>query len=133
MFSTDFTGQNSSHAYVLKINNSIVPITNKWYWKKDFLESSMSTYCWYLHNDKKVYLDDFLTQKVADNQQLQRLREALTPGKLSEMKWLDWYAKFCGFAIAAGDRVELVDYSVSIENGTVSIIDSTILFSQTKP
>ena len=67
MFTVDFTKTNQAFTYGVKINGEMIPITGYLYWKKDFLESSLTTYVEYIENGYTLYLESYLKSKRAGN------------------------------------------------------------------
>ena len=115
--------------YYLKLNGQRIHYTHFMYWKKDFLEQSVTKYADYLIQNKCNYLNIYIDEKIRNKQQNSIIKKAFTPGEVDFKTWATWYASYTGIKVQANDHFELVKYKVGIENGIVAILDSNILCS----
>jgi hypothetical protein len=123
------TRTNELTCYYLKINNQRISYTHFMYWKKDFLEQSVTKYADYLNYHQNNYLSVYINEKVKNKNQNAVLKNALTPGKVDFKNWANWYATYAGMNVQPNDDFELVKYKLQIKNGLSSILDSIILCS----
>ncbi len=115
--------------YYLKMNGQRVHYSKFMYWKKDFLEQSITKYAGYVIQNKNNYLNYYINEKVKNKNQHIIIQNALTPGKVDFKGWAKWFATFAGIKVNTHDNFELVKYNVQIKNSKLSILDSTILCS----
>ncbi len=118
-----------SNCYYLKINGQRVNYTYFMYWKKDFLEQSITKYADYVNHNQRNYLNTYIDEKFKNKNQNSILQNALTPGEVDFKRWARWYATYAGIKVQPIDHFELVKYKIGIENGMVAFIDSNILCS----
>lgn len=112
-------------AYLLKINGSPVYSTHFPYWKKDFMESSLSEYAKYLQNGNRIYMHQYLETKPSIPG---FIRENLLPRKEEVSQWPCWYAHFGGRVCISNASEELIKYKLSFSNGSPIIKDSMIIY-----
>jgi len=123
------TRTNELTCYYLKINNQRISYTHFMYWKKDFLEQSVTKYADYLNYHQNNYLSVYINEKVKNKNQNAVLKNALTPSNVDFKSWANWYATYAGMNVQPNDDFELVKYKLQIKNGLSSILDSIILCS----
>jgi hypothetical protein len=99
------------------------------YWKKDFLEQSVTKYASYVNQNQHNYLNMYIDEKVKNKQQNANIKKALTPGVVDFQSWATWYANYAGINVQPNDHFELVKYKVEIEKVMFLILDSNVLCS----
>jgi hypothetical protein len=115
--------------YYLKMNNQRISYTHFMYWKKDFLEQSVTKYAGYVNQNQHNYLNIYIDEKIKYTKQNSVLKKALTPGEIDFKSWSTWYATYAGIKVQPNDNFELVKYNVEIKNDVVAILDSNVLCS----
>jgi c-di-AMP phosphodiesterase-like protein len=133
MYAIDFTKNNTASTYAMKLNGNRINITHQLYWKKDFLETTLSGYCKYLKHDRKVFMDDYINQKFKRVEVRNILLNRLTPEILSAMKWPQWYAAFAGYPARSKATVELMEYHFLFDKGQAILTDSISIYKTTLP
>ena len=113
----------------LKINGQRINYTHFMYWKKDFLEQSVTKYADYVSQNKNNYLNIYIDEKVKNDFKNSSIKKALTPGVVEFKSWAIWYASYAGIKVQPNDLFELIQYKVGIENGMGAFIDSNVLCS----
>jgi hypothetical protein len=99
------------------------------YWKKDFLEQSITKYADYVCRNKNNYLNIYIDGKVKNDYKNSIIKKALTPNAVDFKTWANWYASYAGIKVQPNDNFELVKYKVQIENGMAAVLDSNVLCS----
>jgi len=99
------------------------------YWKKDFLEQSLTKYADYIKQNQKNYLSIYINEKIKNKKQNSNIKKALTPNVVDFKSWATWYANYAGIKVNPNDYFELVNYNVEVKNGLTTILDSNILCS----
>ena len=113
--------------YGLKLNGEKINTTAFLYWKKDFIESALSTFAKYIHDDGRVYLEQYL----AGNKWLPtNLQQALLPSKTAATTFLPWLIKYAGYKSTDVSKIELIQYRFVLNNGNATVKDSTLVFAQ---
>lgn len=125
MYSIDFYHNKTGEMYAMKVDGRVVPITDKWYWKKDFLETSLRGFVHYTEDSNRVFLDHYIPYKFHRNSTRQFLLSKLTPGQIDAHQWAKWYLKFAGERIAPGQNLEVYTYHFEITENGFKITDST--------
>jgi len=128
MYSVDFYRNNSGETYALKLNNQLLHITRNWYWKKDFLETSLRGFAHYIEDSNRVFMDHYLDYKFPNPAIHGYLREKLTPGIIKRNDWVKWYASFAGNDKISGDTIVLIKYAYQISNSGFQLTDSSIIW-----
>lgn len=118
-----------SICFYLKINGKCINYTHFMYWKKDFLEQSVTKYAGYVNQNQHNYLNIYIDEKIKNKHQNSSIKKALTPGKIDFKSWATWYASYAEIKVQSNDNFELVKYNVEIKNGMVVKLDSNILCS----
>lgn len=117
----------SAYLYAVKINDTIVPISTYPYWKKDFLESSVSCYAHYIQNGNRVMLEDhFSSRKYMPA----GIAERLVPPPDASAKWLLWLASFMGKTVGNNASLKLYRYEYGFSSGVAVLKDSTLVYFQ---
>jgi hypothetical protein len=99
------------------------------YWKKDFLEQSVTKFAGYVNQNQQNYLNIYINEKIKNTKQNTIIKKALTPGEIDFKSWATWYATYAGIKVQSNDNFELVKYNVEIKNDVVAILDSNVLCS----
>ena len=115
--------------YYLKLNGQRIHYTQFMYWKKDFLEQSVTKYAGYLNQHQNNYLSIYIDEKINNKQQNSNIKKALTPNVVDFKTWGTWYATYAGIEVQPNDYYELVKYNVETENGMAVVLDSNVLCS----
>ena len=132
MFSSQATETKQASVYVLNIDKRPISITHNLYWKKDFLEQAPVKYSQYLSQENISYLEGFFKRKISLPQINNLLTANLTPKEFSQYDWCRWYAKFADTKTNKNSHFELMKYNLSFKNGSMSVQDSTLIFSANK-
>ena len=119
--------------YAIRLNGQLVPITHHLYWKKDFLETSLHTYGKYKEQESTVYLEQYIRSTTAKKQKKKFLLESLTPDRSHANLWPVWFCQFAGVNVPSKSKMELVKYRLLFEEEKVSLYDSTIIYTISKP
>lgn len=101
--------KNDSVFYVLKRNGQIVPITKKFYWKKDLLEQSILSYVKYHENDDKRYVDQFFLSRKDNNKCYGKIYPHLKTPDIGFKDWAKWYLHQSGVVNQPHDKVEILE------------------------
>ena len=133
MFSIDFTKDYTATTYAVRINGDPVKITDRLYWKKDFLEESITNYCKYLQYQRNVFLDDYLHTKIADSSTRSFFLQRLTPERKAAKKWPYWYCSFAGYAVPQNATIALMKYTFSFSEGKALITNSASIYQTNLP
>ena len=120
---------NELTCYYLKINDQRIAYSHFMYWKKDFLEQSVTKYADYISQNKNNYLNNYIDEKIKNKQQNSNIKKALTPNVVDFKTWATWYASYARIQVQPNDYFELVKYKVEIENGMAVVLDSNVLCS----
>ncbi|MBS1929297.1 MAG: hypothetical protein JST95_11945 [Bacteroidetes bacterium] len=128
MYSVDFNHNNTGEVYACKQNGTIIPITGKWYWKKDFLETSLRGFVHYVEDTNRVFLNHYILYRFSNPIVQQYLVDKLTPGKIKPEKWVTWYTCFAGRKIEPGDSLEIIRYSFDFDRNGFQLIDSVTIW-----
>ncbi|MEO7524709.1 MAG: hypothetical protein ABIT58_11475 [Ferruginibacter sp.] len=131
MFAIDFNTKNTTSAYSVKVDGVNVPITHHMYWKKDFLESSLASFCNYKKNGNLFYMDNYLKQHVFTPINRANFSQRLIANKTMLDRWPSWYLNFAGCQTPAGATIELFQYNLIIENNKCIIRDSFSIYKTT--
>ena len=115
--------------YYLKLNGQRIHYTQFMYWKKDFLEQSVTKYAGYVNQNQYNYLNMYIDEKIKNKKQNSNIKKALTPNLVDFKTWATWYATYAGIKVQPNDYFELVKYKVEIENGMAAVLDSNVLCS----
>ena len=115
--------------FYLKLNGQRINFTHFMYWKKDFLEQSLTKYADYIKQNQKNYLSIYIDQKIKNKQLNSNIKKGLTPKVVDFKSWATWYANYAGIKVNPNDHFELVNYNVEVKNGVTTILDSNILCS----
>lgn len=118
-----------SSCFYLKINGQRIHYTHFMYWKKDFLEQSVTKFAGYVNQNQQNYLNIYINEKIKNTKQNTIIKKALTPGEIDFKSWATWYATYAGIKVQSNDNFELVKYNVEIKNDVVAILDSNVLCS----
>ncbi|CAN5724019.1 hypothetical protein BH11BAC4_BH11BAC4_23130 [soil metagenome] len=133
MYAIDFTKTESTTTYAMKINSVPVRITEKLYWKKDMLETSLNGYCRYLKNGKHVFLFDYVHYRFSNEQLQQWLLSNLTPVEKAVENWPAWYAAMAGYSIPGGATIEFVQYDLVLDKDRALLKDSIGIYKIIQP
>lgn len=129
MYTIDFTKNYTAITYAMKINGEMIKITHRPYWKKDFLETSLSSYSKYISHNRSVFLDDYIHQKFTKEQTRKFLLERLTPDNSASNQWPYWYAHFAGYPIPENALIEIWQYHFRFDNGRTILVDSLSIYN----
>ncbi len=127
MFAIDFSDNNTSETYQLKIDGKAVRFTNKWWWKKDFMETSLKRYALLLHDTP--YIEKYIAYAYANKSYRELFLNQLKPSTTDKSKWLFWYAKFGNVNLKKGQVFSIWQYRLHFEKEIISI-DSSLIFTQ---
>jgi hypothetical protein len=119
--------QEDIHLYAVKLNDTIIPISDYLYWKKDFLESSVSGYARYIQNGNRVMLADYFSSGKNIPAVISR---RLVPRQDAAGNWLLWLASFMGKNPGNNASLKLYRYAYDFSSGTAVLQDSTLIYSQ---
>ncbi len=133
MFSIDFNKNYTASTYAAKLNEERVKITNQLYWKKDFLEATITNYAKYIQHNRAVFLDDYLNYKITNNSTRSFFSERLIPERNVAMKWPYWYCNFAGYTAPKNSNIELIQYTFLFSEGKAVITDSTSIYKTSLP
>lgn len=128
MFAIDFTRQFNASTYLLKVNGQQVKYTHQPYWKKDFLEESLSNYSKFKLNDNMLFMDIYLNARISNDKAKKALSKRLIPNPDDTNKWLAWYVQFAGYTIPSGATIELWQYDLTFFNNKAIVKDSSIIY-----
>lgn len=126
MFSLSSDNKKTVITYRIKINQKPVNYTKRLYWKKDFLETSLSKYVIYHGNGNKVLLHEYLYQKNLPDNLKFILEERLTPHAAGS--WPVWYANFAGWKTSPNESVEIYQYSIDFNGLSPVVTDSLTVY-----
>lgn len=127
MFAYAQKQQLKSSTYAVKVNNQLIRITDKPYWKKDFLEMSLSEYAKYIKNDSSVALHYYLSAKGLSSPFYSFLSHRLLPQNTH--MWFIWYLGFAGIKRTDKIAVDLYEYQLTYNQHQPVITDSTLVAS----
>ena len=136
---TVFTPYNGMFAFVkmkpyktstiaIKINNTIVPYSSNFWWKKDFFENSITLYSKYILNGKHVALTEYLKQKPFSILQKDFLIKRLTPDSVGVQSFPRWLLLYAEKNIPYNSTVEFIQYDFNFSNNKLHLADSISLF-----
>jgi len=108
MFSQPSANKSNVVFYAAKFNGQLIPITNKPYWKKDFLESSLASFANYIKNSNKTFMQFYLHNKFGNIKWYPMLYNKLVADSSAMLQFPLWYFKF------ASDKKVFVNQSVMI-------------------
>ena len=128
MFAIDFSNNNRSETYQLKINGNAVRFTDKWWWKKDFMETSLKRYALLLQDTP--YIEKYIAYAYANKPYTELFLTQLKPSATDKSRWLFWYAKFGNVAFKSDQVFSIWQYRLNFEKEIISI-DSSLIFTQT--
>jgi len=128
-----YTPNKKAYTCAVKLNGSIVPITKKLWWKKDFLESNANMYGRYYESNQHTLLEDYISSKAGDTSFRNTLLQRMTAGKISPQQWAAFYVCFAGRKLKPGDEVELLKYELSFAGNDPVLIDSLSIFNFRQP
>lgn len=131
MFAIDFTKDNSSSVIRLRLDGIPVKISDKPYWKKDFLEESLINYTRYKKQGDEVFMEKYLRQTIHKEAARNFLIERLCPDKKTAATWLRWYLQFAGYEIQSYSEAELIQYNLNFEGHKLVIKDSVSILKTT--
>lgn len=129
MYSVDFYHNTKGSLYAMKVDGKTIPITKKWYWKKDFLETSLRGFAHYISDSDHVYMDDYLPHAFHNPGVQKHLLSALSPGKIDKHSWAVWYAEFAGVSFNSNSVFELYHYNYEIMADGFQIKDSVKIWA----
>lgn len=129
MYSVDFYHNTKGSVYAMKVDGKIIPITQKWYWKKDFLETSLRGFGHYISDSGRVYMDHYIPHAFHNPNVQKHLLQALSPGKIEEQKWAEWFAEFAGVSVSNHSLFELYNYNYEITKDGFQLKDSVKIWS----
>ena len=129
MYSVDFYHNTKSSMYVMKIDNKAVLVTDKWYWKKDFLETSLRGFAHYVSDSDRVYMDHYIKNSFHSSGVQNYLLRALTPGKIKKLNWARWYADFAGASYQEQSMFVLKRFDYEITGLGFQLIDSSEIWT----
>lgn len=115
--------------YYLKINGHRIHYTHFMYWKKDFLEQSITKYASYVKENHKNYLNIFIGEKIKSDHLKSATESVLSPGNVDFKNWSNWIVSYANYKADTGDYFELIEYKLIIKNGIPVVSDSLILVS----
>ena len=122
MFSIDFSKDYTATVTGMKVDGELRHISNNAYWKKDFLEASLSSYAKYLKHGNVVYLEDYLKLKKVPGFVLNNL----VTSKEEAANLPAWLSEFSGQKAVA--KIEVFQYYLRFANGNVKVMDSLLLY-----
>ena len=128
MFATYVPGK-KVFTYSLCVNNAIIPITQKAWWKKDILESNASWYGQYYENGRQTLLGIFIDSKIGDSSLNRFFHQRLTSGQITPREWVAFYCRLAGKTTKTGDEVVLKKYELVFSKGEPVIKDSFTIFN----
>lgn len=115
-------------AYALKVNDRIVPISGKLWWRKDFLESSLNGFSAFLQNERSTYLRQFLTTRIKNPVSKQFFLSRLTPQDADAADFISHYAAVAGIRLQPADKIEIVEYTLQFSSNAVERTDSGTIY-----
>lgn len=130
MFSIDFTNDYSTDTYQLKLDDQPVNFTHQWWWKKDFMETSLRTYVSMLND--VPYIEKYINYAYANKPYHQLLLQQLKPS-LNNHRWLAWYANFGNQKTNASTVFSIWKYHLFFSNGAIAIDSSLLLHQKLQP
>jgi hypothetical protein len=115
---------------IIKVNNVALDYTNYFYWKKDFIESSLGTYVslrnsnnFNLLQKEKIY--KYISNSTIRNYFVNNL--CMKPGE--EKKYPEWIYSFCLKKIYnSNNKIQIITIRSIYEKGEFIKIDSTIIY-----
>ena len=111
--------------YQLKASDIPVKYSHFLWWKKDFMESSLTNYVAAIEQDQ--YASRYIDQKFTDVNVKHFLKRNLVPSSKEKQDWLNWYAAFGGNNTQ--DSFTIWKYQLSFLPSGVHI-DSSRIFSK---
>ncbi len=131
MFAFPAENKNLSTIYVIQLNGKRISYSNRLYWKKDFLEQSLSGYISFQQQHQSNYLQTYIDGKQWAAGTKKFLRAGLVPSNIET--WPLWYCKFAGYEVPSGSVVELLSYTYDFRDGQPVLTDSSMLYKITIP
>ena len=128
MFAFVNTKPNKTTTIAIKLDNKLVPYSNYWWWKKDFLENSIAFYSRYVLNAKQVALKDYIKQKPFSNYQKEFLYKRLMPDSVLSKSFPDWLLHYTNQYKTDNSILEFVKYDFNFSDSKLLLTDSTSLF-----
>ncbi|MBU3713897.1 MAG: hypothetical protein FGM46_03010 [Ferruginibacter sp.] len=130
MFASSAENKNHSTIYAIRLNGKRIPYSNRMYWKKDFLEQSLSGYISF-QQQQSSYLKTYLDSKQWGAGAKDFLRAGLIPSNIEA--WPLWYCKFAGSEVPSGSVVELFAYTFDFKDGQPVMTDSSMMYKLAIP
>ena len=133
MFTQSFADKSNVVMYAAKVNGQVIPITNKPYWKKDFLESALASYATYIKKNKKTFMQQYLHDKFINTRWHQILSNKFIADSSAMAQFPIWYFKFAsGKKTLENDSVKISvwQYQFSFAQYSPVLKDSFLLIEQ---
>ena len=127
----DKTAEIRPAAYAVKANGKLIKITTQPYWKKDFLEASLASYCKYKKRGNALFLDDYLSSHTHNIYNSGFFLKRLTPEKKDADRWPLWFIHFAGYKTKPGVAVELIEYNFIYKSDDAFLNDSATIYKTT--
>jgi hypothetical protein len=127
MFSLEPAAALHTDTYAIKLDDSLIHITQFPYWKKDFLEMSLKNYALYRQQGQSLYMHQYL----ATNTWLPaEISKKLVPQKKEAIGWPGWYLHFAGYKGKGKHKLTIMRYRLNFTQGKPSIEDSSVIITQ---
>ena len=131
MFALSANNNSIASTYGMKLNGNKILFTNRLYWKKDFLETSVSTFGFFVQNNNKVFLNNYLEETKWPKRSKSFFEKKLTP-HFVEM-WPIWYCNFAGYTVPSNATIELYKYRIDYNESYPKLIDSSLVYRINTP
>lgn len=131
MFSNNTAKDFLTSTYAVKLNGSIVKITDDPYLKKDFSENSLQVFSKWVKADGKVLMTGLLEKRIADSTKRAFFLTRLTPPKEAIQTWPIWFLQFHDIQSKKGDNIEIWEYKFNLIKDRFVIQDPSLVTKQT--
>lgn len=126
-YSAPGTQQRKVSTYAVRLNDSLVKTTSFFYWKKDFIESSLASYARYEESNRQVYLQQYFQHSGILPEKLQK---NMLPEEKEAIRFLPWLLNYAGCNTGNDTKISLYRYNFTFTDSKVLLQDSLLILSQ---
>lgn len=131
MFSATAAKDFSTFTYALKLNDSIVKITDEPYVKKDFSENALQNFSKWIMADRADLMTSLIDRRISDSTKRKYYLKKLTAPENTLRTWPVWFAQFNHVPVTAGDKIEIWKYLFYFNENKFVLTDSLLITQQT--
>ncbi len=132
MFSMSPDNKRIVSTYAIKLNGERINYSNHMYWKKDFIEQSLTKFAAYMLRGHTNYLETFIDQ-YPENKLTRFSKKKLVPDKKISNGWPVWFCRYAGFPANRGAMIELIKYDFDKTNNIFFVKDSSVIYKMIAP